>query len=108
MRDPGMGYPSGADGERHSGQTPDAGRRALCIYCRTDRFVYWPSAMRLTLAGCPGCQRRGPGGRDIAPLAGWPTVEFSGTAPAAREPAEPLTGPFRVPFSVLAGPAEDR
>ena len=50
MRDPGMGYPSGADRERHSGQTPDAGRRALCIYCRTDRFVYWPSAIRLSSA----------------------------------------------------------
>ena len=108
MTDPGMNFPSGTDGERRPGRTPDTGDCALCIYCRTDRFVYWPSAMRLTLAGCPGCQRRGPGGRDIAPLAGWPTVEFSGTAPAAREPAEPLTGPFRVPFSALAGPAEDR
>ena len=33
--------------------------------------------------------------------------ELGGTAPAAREPAEPLTGRFRVP-SLLAGPAEDR
>ena len=68
MTDPGMGYPCGADGERHSGQTPEAGRCALCIYCRTDRFVYWPSAIRLSLAECPGCRRQGPAGRDIAPL----------------------------------------
>jgi hypothetical protein len=107
MADPGMNYPAGTDGERRSARIPGAGDCALCIYCRTDRFVYWPSAMRLSLAGCPGCQRRGPAGRDIAPLAGWPTAEFGGTAPAAREPAEPLTGRFRVP-SLLAGPAEDR
>jgi hypothetical protein len=84
MRDPGMGHPSGADGERHAGQTPDAGRRALCIYCRTDRFVYWPSAIRLSLAECPGCQRRGPAGRDIAPLNGRPAAESSRTTPTAR------------------------
>jgi hypothetical protein len=84
MRDPGMGYPSGADGERHSGQTPDAGRRALCIYCRTDRFVYWPSAIRLSLAECPGCQRRGPAGRDIAPLNSRPAAESRRTTPTAR------------------------
>jgi hypothetical protein len=60
MTDPGMGYPCGADGERHSGQTPEAGRCALCIYCRTDRFVYWPSAIRLSLTECPGCQLQGP------------------------------------------------
>jgi hypothetical protein len=107
MTDPGMKFPSGTDGERRPGRTPGAGDCALCIYCRTDRFVYWPSAMRLSLAGCPGCQRRGPAGRDIAPLAGWATAEFGGTAPAAREPAEPLTGRFRVP-SLLAGPAQDR
>jgi len=84
MRDPGMGYPSGAGGERHAGQTPDAGRRALCIYCRTDRFVYWPSAIRLSLAECPGCQRRGPAGRDIAPLNGRPAAESRRTTPTAR------------------------
>ena len=83
MRDPGMGYPSGADGERHAGQTPDAGGGALCIYCRTDRFVYWPSAIRLSLAECPGCQRRGPAGQDIAPLNG-PAAESSRTTPTAR------------------------
>jgi hypothetical protein len=108
MTDPGMNYPSGTDGERRPGRTPDAGDCVLCIYCRTDRFVYWPSAMRLSLAGCPGCQRREPAGRDIAPLAGWPTAEFSVTAPSARDPAEPLTVRSRVPFSLLAGPADDR
>jgi hypothetical protein len=108
MTDPGMKYPPGTDAERRPGQTPDAGRCALCIYCRTDRFVYWPSAMRLSLAECPGCQRRQPAGRDIAPLTGWSAAEFSGTAPTAREPAERLTGRFRVPFSLLAGPADDR
>jgi hypothetical protein len=97
MADPGMNYPPGTDAERRPGQTPGAGGCALCVYCRTDRFVYWPSAMRLSLAGCPGCQRRGPAGRDIALLAGWPAAEFSGTAPAAREPAEPLTGRFPSP-----------
>jgi hypothetical protein len=107
MTDPGMNYPSGTSGERRPGRRPDAGDCALCICCRTDRFVYWPSAMRLSLAGCPGCQRRGPAGRDTAPLVAWRTAEFSGTAPAAREPAEPLTGGFRGP-SLLAGPAEDR
>jgi hypothetical protein len=84
MRDPGMGYPSGADGERHSGQTPDVGRRALCIYCRTDRFLYWPSAIRLSLAECPGCQRPGPADRDIAPLNGRPAAESSRTTPTAH------------------------
>jgi hypothetical protein len=84
MTDPGMGYPSGTDGERHPGQTPEAGRRALCIYCRTDRYVYWPSAIRLSLAECPGCQRQGPAGRDIAPLNGRPAAEFSRATPAAR------------------------
>ena len=75
MTDPGAGYPCGADGERHSGQTPEAG---LCIYCRTDRFVYWPSAIRLSLAECPGCQRQGSAGRDIAPLNGRPSASSAG------------------------------
>ena len=39
-------------------QRPDAIRSALCIYCRTDKFVYWPSACRLPSADCPGCRRR--------------------------------------------------
>lgn len=84
MRDPGMGYPSGTDRERHSGQTPDAGRRALCICCRTDRFVYWPSAIGLSLAECPGCRRPGPASRDIVPLNGRPAAESSRTTPTAR------------------------
>jgi hypothetical protein len=68
MTNPGMSYPSGTGGERRPGRVPDAARTALCIYCRTDRFVYWPSALRLSLAECPGCQRREPAGRDIAPI----------------------------------------
>ena len=68
MTNPGMSHPSGTDGERRPGRAPEAGQSALCIYCRTDRFVYWPSAIRLSLAECPGCQRREPAGRDIAPL----------------------------------------
>src|SRR4029077_7056513 len=39
-------------------QPPAAIQPVLCIYCRTDRFVYWPSACRLPSADCPGCQRR--------------------------------------------------
>jgi hypothetical protein len=68
MTNPGMSYPSRTGGERRPGRVPDAARTALCIYCRTDRFVYWPSALRLSLAECPGCQRREPAGRDIAPI----------------------------------------
>jgi len=37
---------------------PDVIQPVLCIYCRTDRFVYWPSACRLPTPDCPGCQRR--------------------------------------------------
>jgi hypothetical protein len=68
MTNPGMSYPSGTGGKHRPGQTPPSGPNALCIYCRTDRFVYWPSAIRLSLGECPGCQRREPAGRDIAPL----------------------------------------
>jgi hypothetical protein len=103
MRDPGIGYPSGADGERHSGQTPDAGRRALCIYCRTGRFVYWPSAIRLSLAECPGCQRPGPAGRDIAPLNGRPAAESSRTMPTARGLSATSRLRHRPPDSARAG-----
>jgi ribosomal protein S27E len=39
-------------------QPPDVIRSVLCIYCRTDKFVYWPPASRLPLADCPGCQRQ--------------------------------------------------
>jgi len=42
-------------------QRPDAIRSALCIYCRTDKFVYWPPASRPPSSDCPGCQRRKPG-----------------------------------------------
>ena len=39
-------------------QLPESIRSVLCIYCRTDKFVYWPPAWRLPSADCPGCQRR--------------------------------------------------
>jgi hypothetical protein len=39
-------------------QPPEGIRSVLCIYCRTDKFVYWPPAWRLPSADCPGCQRR--------------------------------------------------
>jgi hypothetical protein len=68
MKNPAMRYPSGTDSERRPRQAADAGQLMLCIYCRTDRFVYWPSAIRLSLPECPGCQRREPAGRDITPL----------------------------------------
>ena len=35
--------------------------RDLCVYCRTDKFVFWPPASRLPLASCPGCRRRSSG-----------------------------------------------
>jgi hypothetical protein len=35
--------------------------RDLCIYCRTDKFVFWPPASRLSSADCPGCRRRSSG-----------------------------------------------
>jgi len=40
-------------------QPPGAIQPVLCIYCRTDKFVYWPSACRLPSPDRPGCQRRG-------------------------------------------------
>jgi hypothetical protein len=94
MRPPAISDPSGIAGERRQrGQPPDAGRCMLCVYCRTDRFVYWPSAIRLSLADCPSCQRREPAGRDIAPLDGRSAGELSRTTPTARESLEPLTRP---------------
>ena len=47
-------YGNGARAE----QLPGAIRPVLCIYCRTDKFVYWPPACRWPSADCPGCQRR--------------------------------------------------
>jgi hypothetical protein len=70
MTDPAISPPSGIAVRRSPGQPPDAIRSALCIYCRTEMFVYWPPAIRLSMADCPGCQRREPAGRDIAPLDG--------------------------------------
>lgn len=42
-----------------SAERPVAPGRDLCIYCRTDKFVYWPPASRLPSANCPGCRLRG-------------------------------------------------
>jgi hypothetical protein len=84
-----ISYPSRIAGEQRPGQSPDAIRAALCIYCRTDKFVYWPSVIRLSLAECPGCQRRESAARDIAPLDGRPAAELTRATPAAREPPEP-------------------
>jgi hypothetical protein len=39
-------------------QRPVAMRSVLCIYCRTDKFVYWPPASRPLSPDCPGCQQR--------------------------------------------------
>jgi hypothetical protein len=44
--------------ESHPEQPPDAIQPVLCIYCRTDKFVYWPLACRLPSTDCPSCQRR--------------------------------------------------
>jgi hypothetical protein len=60
---------------RRPEQQPNATHPVLCIYCRTDKFVYWPSACRLPSADCPGCQRR------IAKPA---ATLLAGTAGAAR------------------------
>jgi hypothetical protein len=42
------------------GHPPGTVRPGLCIYCRTNKLVYWPPASRLPSADCPGCQRRQP------------------------------------------------
>ena len=56
MTDPAIRRPYGNAGRPE--QSSDAIQPVLCIYCRTDKFVYWPSACRLPSADCPGCQRR--------------------------------------------------
>ena len=60
MMDPAIKRPGGnaAITTAVPGQPPDAIQSVLCIYCRTDTFVYWPPASRLPSADCPGCQRR--------------------------------------------------
>jgi hypothetical protein len=45
---------------------PYTAHSVLCLYCRTEKFVYWPLASRLRLANCPGCQRRAHADRDVA------------------------------------------
>jgi hypothetical protein len=54
--DPAIRRPYGNEG--HPEQPPDANQPVLCIYCRTDKFVYWPLACRLPSADCPSCQRQ--------------------------------------------------
>ncbi len=44
-------------------RAPGGIREVLCLYCRTEKFVYWPPASRLHLADCPGCRRRAYAGR---------------------------------------------
>jgi hypothetical protein len=100
MTDPTISHPSGIAARRRPGQPPDAIRSALCLYCRTERFVYWPPGIRLSLADCPGCQRPEPAGRDIAPLDGRPAAERTRTT--ARELPEPVPGQLRAAFSLLA------
>jgi len=53
----------------------------LCIYCRTDMFVYWPPAWRLPSADCPGCQLRiaRPAARSTGD--GWPRGSLRGPWP---------------------------
>ena len=60
MKNPAIGQPYGNAAITTAGpeRPSDAIRSLLCIYCRTDKFVYWPSASRLPSADCPGCQRR--------------------------------------------------
>ena len=53
---------------------PDAVHAVLCLYCRTEKFVYWPSASRLRLANCPGCQRRARADRDVAAVSASTTM----------------------------------
>ena len=56
MIDSAIRRPYGNEG--HPEQLPDAIQAVLCIYCRTDKFVYWPADCRLPSADCPGCRRR--------------------------------------------------
>ena len=55
---------------------PDAVHPVLCLYCRTEKFVYWPSASRLRLANCPGCQRRARADRDVAAVGAGMTMRY--------------------------------
>ena len=56
MTDPALGRPW--PNTARPDQRPGAIRSVLCIYCRTDKFVYWPPASRSPSPDCPGCQRR--------------------------------------------------
>jgi hypothetical protein len=80
--DPDLRRPSGntARPERQ----PDASRSVLCIYCRTDKFVYWPPVSRPPSPDCPGCQRRiDQTRRDFDPVL-TSDVKVRGHAQAAR------------------------
>ena len=68
MTAPAIGQAFGAaaiTAARQPGQRPDADPCVLCIYGRTDKFVYWLAACRLPSASCPGCQRREPAGGQV-------------------------------------------
>ena len=67
-------------------ELPDAVPSVLCIYCRTDRFVYWPPASRLPSADCPGCRLREPAGR-YSTLRGTGDPDRS-TSPYGRSPKD--------------------
>jgi len=56
MMDPDPRRPSGNTARPE--EQSDASRPVLCVYCRTDKFVYWPPASRPPSSDCPGCQRR--------------------------------------------------
>jgi hypothetical protein len=59
-------FPGATIAARQLRRPPDAVLPVVCLYCRTEKFVYWPPASRLPLADCPGCQRRARAGRDVA------------------------------------------
>jgi hypothetical protein len=103
MKDPAISEASGTARGRPPGPPPAAIRSELCIYCRTDRFVHWPSAIRLSLATCPGCQQRESAGLDITSLDGRPAAQQTQTALTAREALERL--PRR--HFALTGRADD-
>jgi hypothetical protein len=60
MKNPAIRQPGGNAAMTTAGprQLSELIRSPLCIYCRTDKFVYWPPASRMSSADCPGCQRR--------------------------------------------------
>ena len=47
MMDPDLRRPSGNTARPE--QQSDASRSVLCVYCRTDKFVYWPASEQTAL-----------------------------------------------------------